>query len=55
MIALAGTVGLIILVVLLTKAAGTPRPLPVGVILAIALIETGLIFYYMSSLEAPVL
>jgi hypothetical protein len=42
------------MVVLLTKVAGNPKPLPAAVILAVTLIEVGVIFYYMSSLEAPV-
>jgi len=54
MIALAGTVGLVMLIVLLTKIAKKPRPIPAGVIVAVALIEVGLIFYYMSQLEVPV-
>jgi hypothetical protein len=53
MIALAGTVGLIMLVVLLTKISGSKKRLPAGVLLAIALLEVAVIFYYMSTLEPP--
>jgi hypothetical protein len=54
MIALAGTVGLILTVVLLTKIGGSRRPLPVAALLAIALVEVALVYFYMASLEVPV-
>lgn len=54
MIALAGTVALIMAVILMTKLTRTPKPIPVAALLVLALVEVALVYYYMSSLEAPV-
>ena len=54
MISLAGTVALILTVVLLTKIQGSRKPIPVAALFTLAVLETALVFYYMTSLEVPV-
>jgi hypothetical protein len=54
MIALAGTVALVMAVILMTKMAGAQKPIPVTAVLILAVLEVALVYYYMSTLEAPV-
>ena len=53
MISLAGTVGLVLTVIFLTKIAGSRKTLPIAAILLVALVEVVLVFFYMTTLEVP--
>jgi hypothetical protein len=54
MISLAGTIGMILTVILLTKTSRNPRPLPFALLLMLAVLETAFVYYYMTTLEVPV-
>lgn len=55
MVSLAGTIGLVISVIFFSKFKRRPGPLPLVVLGTIAVIEVAIVFYYMTTIELPVL
>lgn len=54
MIALAGTIALMLTVVLLSKVSRRAGPIPLAALVVLAAVEVALVYLYMSSLEVPV-
>jgi hypothetical protein len=54
MISLAGSIALILVVILVGKVRRKPGPLPLVALLLVTAFEVAIVFYYMYSLEVPV-